>query len=358
MQDFKAQCLPLLIGSLPVSDHAQATEIILQYTPEIPIWPQLPVHKEEGMLVQFLSGFPGETERDGKVFIDSEAASFDDDFLAFYSDYIEVTEGGADLGSSRFVLTPETAKGFFTFLEQTGRNRTELTALKGQITGPVTFCTAMADGSGRAIFYNEQLRDAAVKMLALKAAWQIRRMAAICPTAIVFFDEPGLAGFGSSAFITIGADDIKACLNEVFAAVHAEGGLAGVHVCANTEWPVILESDVDIVSCDTYSFFDKLLLYPEHLKDFFSRGGILANGVIPTIPEFLDIETAETLTARWLAQTAQLESIGISRDRIYAQTLITPSCGTGSLPLQYAQKVLELTQAVSRAIRTGGGEGL
>ncbi|MDR3628888.1 MAG: hypothetical protein P4L42_00985 [Desulfocapsaceae bacterium] len=358
MSYFKANCLPLLIGSLPLADHDQATGLILQYTPEIPIWPQLPVHKEEGMLVQFLSGFPGRTEVDGKVFIDTEAAGFDDDFLAFYTEYVEVTEGGADLESSRFVLTQDSAKGFFTFLEQTGRIKERLTALKGQITGPITFCTAMADGSGRAIFYNDQLRDAAVKMLALKAGWQIRRMAGICPTAIVFFDEPGLAGFGSSAFITIGPDDIKACLNEVFAGVHAEGGLAGVHVCANTEWPVILESDVDIVSCDTYSYFDKLLLYPEHLKRFFERGGILANGVIPTIPEFLDIETAESLTARWLAQTAQLESLGIPRDRISAQTLITPSCGTGSLPGGHAQKVLELTQAVSRAIRTGGGVGL
>jgi hypothetical protein len=354
MLDFKANCLPLLIGSLPLSDHAQATELIFQYTPEIPVWPQLPAYKEEGMLVQFLSGFPGRTESNGKVFIDTEASDFDDEFLAFYSDYVEVTEGGTDVEHSRFILTPDSAKGFFTFLEQAERTKEKLTALKGQITGPITFCTAMAEGNGRAIFYNDQLRDAAVKMLALKAGWQVRRMTEICQTSIIFFDEPGLAGFGSSAFITIGPDDIKVCLNEVFAAVHAEGGLAGIHVCANTEWPVILDTDVDIVNCDTYSYFDKLLLYPEQLKNFFSRGGILASGVIPTIPEFLDKESAETLTAKWYDQAAQLEGIGISRDRIHAQTLITPSCGTGSLSDHYTRKVLELTQAVSRAIRTRG----
>ena len=349
MPGFTANCLPLLIGSLPVRDHAEATRLILRATPEIPIWPQLPVHKEEGMLLQFLPGFPGRTEKGGKVFINTAYAEFDDELLAFYEEYMAVTEGGADLESSRFTLTPQTAEGFFTFLGQTVR--LEPIALKGQITGPVTFCTALTDENGRAIFYNDQLRDAAVKMLALKARWQIRKMAEVCETTIMFFDEPGLAGFGSSAFITIGPQEIKDCLNEVFAAVHAEKGLTGVHVCANTEWPVIFDTNVDIISCDTYSYFDKFLLYPEHMLRFFNKGGILASGIIPTIPEFLDRETAGTLTSRWLEQKTQLQKIGIAEERIFAQTLITPSCGTGSISCEYAQRVLDLTQAVSKKVR-------
>jgi hypothetical protein len=351
MSGFIANCLPLLIGSLPVSDHAEATRLILCSTPEIPIWPQLPVHKEEGMLLQFIPGFPGRTEKDGKVFINTTASGFDGEILAFYEEYMAVVEGEADLENSRFALTPETAKGFFTFLEQTVQLKPPATALKGQITGPITFCTAMADQDGRAIFYNDQLRDAAVKMLALKARWQIRKMAEVCKTTIMFFDEPGLAGFGSSAFITIGPADIKDCLNEVFAAVHAEKGLTGVHVCANTEWPVIFDTDVDVISCDTYSYFEKFLLYPEHMLRFFNKGGILASGIIPTIPEFLDRETVDTLTSRWLDQKTHLQKIGIAEDRIFSQTLITPSCGTGSISYEYAQKVLDLTQAVSKKVR-------
>jgi hypothetical protein len=353
MSGFKANCLPLLIGSLPISDHEEATRLILQYTPEIPIWPQLPIYREEGMLFQFLPGFPGRTEIGGKVFIDTQAAGFDAEVLAFYEEYIMVTEGGADLGMSRFALTPETARGFFTFLQQTSRSKSKapITALKGQITGPITFCMAIADESERAIFYNNQLKDAAVKMLALKARWQVRMMAKICGTTLMFFDEPGLAGFGSSAFITITPDEIKTCLDEVFAAVHAEHGLTGVHVCANTEWPVVFDADVDIVSCDTYSYFDKFLLYPEQLLGFFKKGGILASGIIPTIPEFLDIETVDTLTSRWLEQKEHLQKMGIPEDRIFAQTLITPSCGTGSISMEYTRKVLELTQGVSKKIR-------
>jgi hypothetical protein len=348
---FQANCLPLLIGSLPLRNHEEATRLILRSTPDIPIWPQLPSYKEEGMLLQFLPGFPGKTDSAGKVFINTASAGFSSELLAFYEDYIAVTEGNADLGTSRFALTPETARGFFTFLQQIGFAQVPPTALKGQITGPITFCMAIADESGRVIFYNSQLKDAAIKMIAQKARWQIRRMAEICKTTLIFFDEPGLAGFGSSAFITISPDEVKECLDEVFAAVHAENGLAGVHVCANTEWPVVFDTQVDVVSCDTYSYFEKLLLYPERLMEFFNRGGIFASGIIPTIPEFLDVETAETLTSRWFEQKSKLQDIGVSEDRIFSQTLITPSCGTGSISMEYTKKVLELTENVSKKIR-------
>ncbi len=351
MTNFKPNCLPVLIGSLPLTDHEEATRLIFDSTPEIPLWPQLPSYKEEGMLLQFLPGFPGTTDDRDKVFINTTDGNFDSELLTFYEEYLAVTETGADLDSSRFALTEKTAKGFFTFLGQVERSRSTINALKGQITGPITFATAVKDENGRAIFYNEQLKDIAVKLLAGKAGWQVRKMVEKCPTALMFFDEPGLAGFGSSAFITIGADEIKACLNEVSAAVHAEKGLTGVHVCANTEWPVVFEADVDIVSCDTYSYFDKFLLYPEHLVDFFNRGGMLANGIIPTIPEFIDRETTDSLMERWLTQKAQLQALGIEEEKIFAQTLITPSCGTGSISMEYTQKVLALTREVSGRIR-------
>jgi hypothetical protein len=352
MSNFKPDCLPVLIGSLPIADHAEAARLIFDATPEIPLWPQLPLHREEGMLFQFLPGFPGKTEKGDKVFIDASSAEFDNEVLAFYEEYMAVTEGAADIDTSRFALTTETAKGFFAFLDLIDQSGSSIRALKGQITGPITFATAIKDENGRAVFYNDQLKDIAVKLLALKAGWQVRRMKEKCETAMVFFDEPGLAGFGSSAFITIGAEEIKACLNEVCATVHAEQGLAGVHVCANTEWPIVFEADVDIVSCDTYSYFDKFLLYPGHLLGFFNRGGILANGIIPTIPEFIDRETADSLTARWLEQRDQLQAIGIDKARIFAQSMITPSCGTGSISMEYTRKVLELTREVSSRIRS------
>ncbi len=351
MIKLQTNCLPALVGSLPIDDHTKAMELILNQTPQIPLWPQLPVYPAEGMVAQFISGLPGIDECDGTTFINSQGDVFDAEFLSFYEEYLMITEGNESLDKSRFVLSQDAAQGFFTFLQQVSINKEDLIALKAQTTGPFTFATGVVDQDNRAIFYNDQLKDAAVKLLALKAKWQIQKMKEICPRTIMVFDEPALAGFGSSAFITITQEDVAACFNEVFEAVKQEGAIAGVHVCANTEWSILFEAGADLVSFDAYSYFDKLILYAEHLKQFFAKGGLLASGIIPTTPEFIDKEDAAKLTDKWLEQKAKLEKIGIPHEQILQQTLITPSCGTGSLTPEYAIRVMQLTSEVSTALR-------
>ena len=351
MSQFIAESLPVLIGSLPHKDHREAVELIFDYTPQIPLWPQLPHYKEEGMLLQFLPGMPGITHTNGKTYIDSSTADFETEFLSFFEDYLSVSEGMSKLEDSRFAMSTDESAGFYAFLAAAQQRQQDLVALKGQLTGPVTFCTGLVDQQGRALFYDDQIRDAALKLLALKAKYQTRKMAEIKDSPLVFFDEPGLAGFGSSAFITITPDDIKNCFDEVFAGVKEEGGLTGIHVCANTEWPVIFDTGVDIVSFDAYSYFDKLILFPDHLKSFFSRGGILASGIVPTAPEFIEQESSEGLVEKWFEQLKELTGLGISEQTIFEQTLITPSCGTGTVSKEQTRRVLELTRDVSTEIR-------
>lgn len=351
---FQPNCLPLLIGSLPLADHLEAQRLILEHTPEIPLWPQLPAYPQEGMLAQFLPGMPGLTTNDKKTFIDTESARFEEELLAFYEDYMAVIENAQPLQDSRFALTHETAKGFFTFLELLETSGDHLTALKGQITGPITFCTGVTDNRDRAIFYNEQVRDAAVKMIALKAKWQVRAMSVLGKPAIVFLDEPGLAGFGSSAFISISKEDVLVCFEEVINAIHEEGGIAGIHVCDNTDWSLVLESSADVASFDAYKYFDLFILYPDLVRRFLSSGKILAWGIVPTLnPDDIDRETVETLTASWQEKAGRIEALGIDPGVIRAQSLITPSCGTGSLDRPRAERVLSLTREVSDRIRGG-----
>ena len=348
----KPHSLPILIGSLPLNSHREAVDQIFTFTPQIPLWPQLPVNQNEGMLQQFLPGMPGIRSCEERIFIDAEDEAFEAELLAFFEEYLMVTEGAVDIDTSRFRMRAEEGTGFFTFLEKAESHQEPLTAVKGQLTGPVTFCTGLVDQAGRAVFYNDQLRDAAVKHLALKAQWQTRQMAGLNAQPIIFFDEPGLAGVGSSAFITITPDDITSCLQEVFAPVHAEGGLVGVHVCANTEWSIIFDSGTDIVSFDAYSFFDKFILYPDHIKSFFERGGICASGIVPTTESLIDSEDTDSLVHKWFDQAAQLEGIGIPAQKIFEQTLITPSCGTGTISERHALRVMELTRDVSEKIRS------
>jgi len=53
-EEFQPNCYPLLIGSLPLGDHKEALRLVFTYTPDIPLWVQLPVYKEEAMINQFL----------------------------------------------------------------------------------------------------------------------------------------------------------------------------------------------------------------------------------------------------------------------------------------------------------------
>ncbi len=352
LQTFTPDCLPLLIGSFPMNDHLAASRLIMDYTPAIPLWIQLPVFPEEGMVPQFLPGMPGVVSQGGKIFIDTAAKSFDDDLLLFFEDYMATHEDPDRLPASRFALTETTGKGVAALLDTLGRMETQPMAVKGQVTGPVTFCTGVKDQDGRAIFYNETLREAAVKHLTLNARWQIRTLSGPGCPVIIFIDEPALAGFGSSELISISKEEILGCLREVVDAIHADGGLAGIHVCANTDWSLVLESGADIVNFDAYAYFDRFVLYGSQIREFLEAGRFLAWGIVPTLnPEEIERETVDSLYAAMMERFRQIESLGIAPATLRAQSFITPSCGVGSLSLDLATRVLALTRDLSVKIR-------
>ncbi len=349
---FQPDALAMLIGSQPLREHKEATRLILEHTPDIPNWVQLPVYKHEGMVDQFMAGLPGLVRAEGHNYVDLAAADFDDQVLAFFEEYLGVVGQERDWDQTRFVLKPEVAPGFFSLLDALDAHGDKLKALKGQVTGPITFCTALHDQDKRAIFYDDGLRDAAVKLLALKAAWQAKILSRRGVPVIIFIDEPALAGYGSSELISISRDDIGACLQEVIDAVHSQGALAGVHVCANTDWSLLLDSPVDIVNFDAYGYFDKLILYAEQLKRFLASGRFLAWGLVPTLQaDQIEAATAETLWQGWNDKIQQLVDKGMDAAAVKSQSFITPACGTGSLTPELSRKVLEMTRDLSARIR-------
>lgn len=352
MKQFRPNGLPTLVGSFPLKDYHEAARLVLDHTPEIPLWVQLPVYPEEGMMAQFLPGMPGLSGSDNAPHVNTQDESFDDLQLKFYHEYMAVADGEADLNDTVFKMTSATAKGFFILMDQLKRPEPLPVAIKGQITGPITFGLGVKDENDRALFYNEQLRDMAVKLLAMKDAWQVEQLTPFGRPVMLWFDEPALAGFGSSAFIGISREEVAACFEEVFEAVHLRGALAGVHVCANTDWSLILDSNADIVNFDAHSYFDKFILYADQIKRFIHNGRILAWGIVPTLDDqAIANATTASLVADWNNKADQIIALGVDKKQLLSQSLITPSCGTGSLRPEQAAKVLQLTRDVSLAIR-------
>jgi methionine synthase II (cobalamin-independent) len=277
---------------------------------------------------------------------------FEEAQLAFYEEYLQTVEDPQLLLSSRFAVSHQRARGIYT-LTDAAPDFASPVAIKGQITGPFTMLTGVHDKADRLGYYNPIIRDIVVKGLAMKAAWQglfLHKQSGL--PALVFIDEPALAGLGSSAFISIAAEDIKADINEVTAAIHSVGALAGVHVCANTQWDILLGSDIDILSFDAYGYFDRLVLLNEQLHSYLDQGKILGWGIVPTSDhEAIEKESCSSLVTLWEEQAGQLCRPGRNLTGILRQTLITPSCGTGSLPPALARKVLDLTRDVSITLR-------
>ncbi len=355
--DFKANGLPVLIGSLPLSNHKEALDWIFAATPEIPLWPQLPVNPYERMMPQFAEGIPCIREEDltdpeGRILFDISGADFDDNMLAFFEEYMAVLEDPDALATSRFQVSRDRAKGLYQFADAiAGRN--DLAAVKGQVTGPFTMLTGIKDIEGRAGYFDDTIREMVIKGIAMKAAWQTRLLAdKTDKQVIMFIDEPALAGLGSSAFISVTTAEIQEMINEVADAIHQAGGLAGIHVCANTDWELLLESEIDVISFDAYSFFDKFAPLTDKINAYLDRGSIIAWGGVPTSKaDDIEKETADSLTALWEEQAEQMVTANRDKAALLRQIFITPSCGTGSLKPELAQKVLDLTRAVSDNLR-------
>lgn len=349
---FEPNCLPCLIGSLPLKNYAEAARLVWEHTPEIPLWVQLPKMPGESITRQFAAGMPGLTEEAGRAFIDTTAPGFEESLLRFYEEALAVESGSADLDRSRFCMAADSAAGFFELIRQAPVRIPPPLAVKGQIIGPVTFGTSLCVRDGKPIFYDAQLRDIFVRLLGLRARWQVRRLAALGRPVLLFLDDPAVTGFGSSIYIGLGREEVTESLGAIIDAVHQEGGLAGVHICANADWTLILDSAVDILSFDAYAFFDQFVIYREAIRRFVERGGVIAWGLIPTLsPEDLERETTASLFAQWEVKSKQVERLGIDRQQLATQSLITPACGMGTLSEALALKALKLTRELADRIR-------
>lgn len=354
--NFIANGLPVLIGSLPLDSHEEALDWIFDTTPEVPLWPQLPSNPREQMLPQFAESIPCIREEDpeqatGKIYFDMAYDDFSDAMLAFYEEYLKVSETVSKLAGSRFTTSPHRAAGLYALAERLA-DANGLQAIKGQVTGPFTMLTGIKDTQGRAGYFDETIREMTTKGIAMKAAWQSIFLGKSNKPVLMFIDEPALAGLGSSAFISVTTEEIQAMINEVADAIHLAGGLAGIHVCANTDWGLLLESKIDVISFDAYGFFDRFSPLQNEINTYLGRGGIIAWGGVPTSrAEDIQKETTESLVDLWNTQMESLTGPDRSKADILRQTLITPSCGTGSLSTELAKKVLELTSTVSKELR-------
>jgi len=333
------------IGSLPHEDPSEACDVILKNIPEIPIWPQLPnTNFRENMEIQYSEGLPCVVfeEEKKRMFFDtqgditSELEKFYENYLAENLDY--------------FKISPEFSRGIYEMEKKlTEENRPSPKYFKSQVTGPITIGLGRVDENKKAIYYNEMFRDVVVKGTEMKARWLLRKFKPLGSDQICFIDEPILSAFGSSTYVSVNRSDVVNHLKDVIEVIHKEDSLAGIHCCGNTEWTILIDAGVDIISFDAYEFGETIGYYSSQIKGFLENGGVLAWGIIPT-SEKINQETPESLVKKLDEMVKNLASKGVDKNLIYERCLLTPSCGTGSLSVEISERIFHQLLRVSKLL--------
>jgi hypothetical protein len=346
--------LATAIGSLPHTDSEKAVEIILDKIPGCPIWPQLPrLGLREQMEIQYSEGLPCVEidEAKGRMFFDtSDEDRNAAEMAAFYEKYMAAQESD---NWSAFAISSAFSKGIYAMISELARRGKKTPWIKVQTTGPLSIGLSIVDENKRAIYYNEAFRDCIIKGLAAKCRWQIEKFKEFSDDCICFVDEPILSAFGSSTYVSVQREDVVAAVAEVAEAVHGAGALCGVHCCGNTEWPILIDAGVDIINFDAYGFGESIALYAKEIDAFLNDDGIIAWGIVPTSDKILG-ESPESLIVKYDDCVSRLSAKGVDQQLIHRQSMLTPSCGTGSLSEALAEKVFDTLSHVSEALKARG----
>lgn len=340
MSDTEFNCLPTIIGSMPHTDPAKACTLIARHLQKIPAWPQLPRRSFlENMYVQYSEGFPGVVVANDRIYVDT-AKNYSQSLEELYAAYLKNDDDKYPFGG-------DYAVGFYAFLEQSGLKPL---AVKGHVTGPLSWGLTVTDENKRAILYHDILGDAVPKLLKLKAAWQEKKLQKFSKNTIIFVDEPYMASYGSSvaAGPFSSPEKVAAMIDEVFDGIK---GLKGLHCCGNTDWSIFFKTKLDILSFDTYNYAESLTLYPDEVRAFISRGGCIAWGIVPNNTESLNKETVASLRDRLEEAMAPFTRNGLRFKELVVHSLLTPSCTLIPLGEEGSEKALELLTSLSAEMR-------
>lgn len=347
-------CAALGIGSLPHRNPEEALKLVWKYTPDYPHWPQLPRRgPQEHFVYQNLSvllrlGLLRGSE--GRYLLDPSGEEWVEGLTKFYDLYLAIEDGESKHLES-FASEERAVQGLYAFANQIRRDGCrDALYFKGQVAGPLSIGLNLTDNAQKSAYYEPQLRDLLVKSLALNARWQAKFLQELGRPSVVFVDDPAVTSWGSSTFITLTREDIIADLKTVAGAIGQADAVAGVHSCAGVDWAIFIEAGFQLISFDAYHYFDSLLPYADELQEFLTLGGVLAWGIVPTNERAFQ-ETAKSLCLKWEQQVNELGKRGVDLQMLAQQALITPSCGTGGLIPELAERVYSLNLQVSQSLK-------
>ncbi len=358
---FTPQFLTTAVGSLPHTDIQAALKLIWQCVPAAPHWPQLPKTGAESSFVsQYVRALveTGVIGGYGEPRFQVEAADWTDRLARFYDLYLRAGDGD-EQALAGFGFGAEGGEAFTAFCRDIEAHGTRAAVLlKGQLSGPLTVGLQITDKHRRSSYYDETMRDMLVKSLAMHGQWQSKQLSQYGLPVLMMVDDPALYSYGLSTHITLERSGIIADLNSIAEGIVRGGGIPGAHVCSGMDWTLLFDSEIQVVNFDAFEYMTSMAVLAEPLNEFLQRGGILSWGIVPTQAQAWQ-ETADTLRHRLEENMHSLVQRGVNEERLRRQSMLTPSCGTGTLSRELAARIygllFELGQGFPKELPVGAG---
>lgn len=353
-----AKCKTTAMGIMPHTDIDRALELALGL--DIPFFPQLPkVDFHEDMYAQASQNFPGI-----EVDVPHERVDFDSErFNRELTDYMERMAE-----AETFDLTSEYSAVYHRFLE---KDLGSYEAIRGQLTGPVSFGFKVVDENKRPIIYNDEIRTILFDFLQRKVNVQYHQLRQKNQNVFVWLDEPGLGWVfsGLSGYLDEQAKE------EYRGFLDGLEGTRALHLCANVNLPYLLSLGLEILSFDAYQIETMPRGYASSVADFTEAGGIICWGIVPTDSTNLGAETPQSLAQRLIEYWDSVaQNSDVTPERIARQALIAParcclknigqvgatgengapsgaSCGLSSIEEELVEKAFGVIKEVSSILR-------
>jgi hypothetical protein len=142
------------------------------------------------------------------------------------------------------------------------------------------------------------------------------------------------------------AEQAIQALRHIVATLQAADVLVGIHCCAGQPpFRVMCQAAPDILSFDALQDLETFC-GDGYARRFIHDGGLVAFGLVPTISDLSELDSA-TLFTRWLLACKDTSDIR----QLASRTLITATCGLGLLNLSQAASTFGHVQHIAMLIK-------
>jgi intein/homing endonuclease len=328
-----------MMGAVPYRDMEYAANVILEKFPEAP---RIPIMTRS--IRWMLEGVPCiQINREKSQIIMVPPEEREEDVVNFYE---RVEREDLDY----FAISEEKTPSFSTMLKKIKEAKLpDLKWVAFQIAGPIVLGDSIKQIDGTPVIYHETMRDMLIKSVNMKSRWMEKKIGEMLPGIQIISDqpEPSLVSF-TAAGGTGSRHDVINALNGGFKNLL---GLTWVHCCANIDWTLLIDAEVDIINFDAYKYSDKAALYAEEFNEFIDKGGMIGWGIVPVIKDILVRENVHSLVKKLEESIEFFVKNGIDEEKLARSSWVLPSCETVLLTIEQSDHVFEMTRDISEIMK-------